>query len=752
MIPLAEVWLLCSILNLTVGIMLYGENPKHGVNRSFLLLSGVLFYWGFTEFEYMKAYGIQTALFWMRLGAFWYLLPAVALDFAIIYATLKVKRLFRFLFLYCPAILLSLFEYAAIPYHLTEMPWGWDSNYSGYFGYVVVLWTIFPTVVALFILFRRYSSAESHNERIGVGYVFSGLFVPIIVGVSTIALQVLASIDLPDLTVPAAAVGFLLVGYGVVRYGSYILTANAAADDILSTMADSLFLVNSTGKIIVSNEAASKLLEYETSELTGRRLSTLVSDPISIDALLDESSTIFESHFKTKQGRIIPVSLSKSEILTRAGDPIGYVIICRDITARKQVEQALRESEDKYRRLFEGSPISLWEEDFSGVKKYLDELRGRGVRDFRAYFMEHPGDVAMCSGLVKILDVNRATLTLYNAKNVSEFLSGLSKVLTKESSDNFREEIVALAEGKTMFESEFINQTLAGEVKYTSVIVSVVPGYEGTLGKVLVSIIDLTEYKLMEERLLKSERLAAIGEASAMVGHDLRNPLQGLAATIYLLREQCKITAENRWNPDEYGTLELLNMADRSVEYMDKIVSDLQNYSKPLRPENVPVNAAELLNETISNIRMPPDVKLSINVTGDLQMLTVDPALMRWAFTNLITNALQAMPNGGELKIGTRKTLQETLISFRDTGVGISPENLPNIFQPFRTTKAQGQGLGLAVCKRIVEAHGGSITVNSTVGEGSTFTIRLPNCQAVNERDSNLILDTPPIASRSGGS
>jgi uncharacterized membrane protein len=106
MSPLAEVYLLCSILSLTVGIMLYGENPKQVVNRLSLLLSGVLFYWGFTEFEYMTADDIQTALLWMRLHAFWYLLPAVALDFVIVYANLRVKRLFRFLFLYCPAIFL----------------------------------------------------------------------------------------------------------------------------------------------------------------------------------------------------------------------------------------------------------------------------------------------------------------------------------------------------------------------------------------------------------------------------------------------------------------------------------------------------------------------------------------------------------------------------------------------------------------------------------------------------------------------
>ncbi|HUK51179.1 MAG TPA: PAS domain S-box protein, partial [Terriglobales bacterium] len=506
MIPVAEVFLLCSIPSLTVGILIYGENPKHAINRLLLLFSVVLFYWGFTQFEYMNANDIQTTLLWMRLHSFWYLLPALALDFAIVYTNLRVRRLFRCLFVYCPAIFLSVFENVAISYHPTMMPWGWDYAYSGYFGYVELLWTILPTVLTLYILARKYLSAKSQNERIGLGYIFSGFSLPIIMGITTTVLQVLASIDLPDLTAPSAAVGFLLVWYGVVRHGSYILMANAAADDILSTMADALFLVNRTGEVVVSNKAASRLLGYDSSELFGRQLSTLTSEPVHLEALLGDSSTIFESYLKTKQGQIIPVSLSKSQILTKTGDLMGYVIICHDITVRKQSEKTLRESEDRYRRLFESSPVSLWEEDFSDVKKYLDELRERGVSDFRTHFIEHPEDVSKCSELVKIISVNQATLTLYKAKSVSEFLGGLNKFFTKESLDNFREEIVSLAEGKTRFENKFFNQTLAGDMKQISLIVTVVPGYEDTLGKVLVSVIDLTEHKLMEDSLRDSER------------------------------------------------------------------------------------------------------------------------------------------------------------------------------------------------------------------------------------------------------
>jgi signal transduction histidine kinase len=268
---------------------------------------------------------------------------------------------------------------------------------------------------------------------------------------------------------------------------------------------------------------------------------------------------------------------------------------------------------------------------------------------------------------------------------------------------------------------------LTGDTKHVNVILNVIPGYEDTLAKVLVSTIDLTQYKLMEKRLLKSERLAAIGQTAAMVGHDLRNPLQALAGASYVLKKHFENQTQGEERPTKPSMLEIAALIEDSVGYMNKIVSDLQDYAAPTHIELVTVNISQLLNETLSTIRIPANVKVSLNLPDDAEKCIVDSALMRRVFTNLITNALQAMPNGGELKIATRKTKKETHVSFQDTGTGIPETDLPNLFQPFHTTKAKGQGLGLPVCKRIAEAHGGQIAVNSTIGKGSTFTVKLPN-------------------------
>jgi PAS domain S-box-containing protein len=380
MIPLAEVSLVSAFVTLIVGVLIYGQNSTQSVNRMLLVVCGVVFYFGFTEFEFLQASDANVAFQWLRLAAFWYLLPIVVFHLCTIYATFRVRRVVLDS-MYGSAILFSILEAFLAPFEVFKMPWGWAYHYAAYYEYVQVLWVIVPTIAALLVLIRNYRDVKSREDRTGVAYVFSGVLVPVVAGIFVTVLPFLMSMDVPDLTAPSAAVGFLLVGYGVIRHGNYILTANVAADDILSTMADALFLVNRTGKVIVSNKAASTLLEYEASELIGSQLSSLASDSTSLEALFSDSSTVFESYFKTKQGRTIAVSLSKSAISTRTGDVVGYVIICRDTTTRKQAEEALSESERRFRDLTDLLPEIVWEINTEGTITFLN----RAGLDFAGY-------------------------------------------------------------------------------------------------------------------------------------------------------------------------------------------------------------------------------------------------------------------------------------------------------------------------------------------------------------------------------
>jgi two-component system sensor histidine kinase AtoS len=141
----------------------------------------------------------------------------------------------------------------------------------------------------------------------------------------------------------------------------------------------------------------------------------------------------------------------------------------------------------------------------------------------------------------------------------------------------------------------------------------------------------------------------------------------------------------------------------------------------------VETSLPDLVRDSVSSVRIPGNVKVTVGIEDGLSNVKLDPILFRRVLTNLILNAVQAMPKGGKLTIASSSSGDESFtVAVQDTGVGIAPENLGRVFNPFFTTKAQGQGLGLAVCKRLTEAQGGTITVASQVEEGSTFTLKIP--------------------------
>ena len=224
---------------------------------------------------------------------------------------------------------------------------------------------------------------------------------------------------------------------------------------------------------------------------------------------------------------------------------------------------------------------------------------------------------------------------------------------------------------------------------------------------------DLSELK-------KSERFVVIGQTAGMVGHDIRNPLQAIISDLYLIEQEIKDnpTCANK------DITESINSINENIEYINKIVNDLQNYTTTIRPNLAMVNIKLIFDKLLMNI--PKNVEKCLNVKEDLEICT-DTLLLQRALTNLIINAVQAMPAGGRLTLEAEDSYDKVQIRVIDTGIGISAEAKPNLFKPLFTTKAKGQGLGLAVVKRLIDALGGTITFESEIGNGTVFIIDLPN-------------------------
>ncbi|MCW4029071.1 MAG: PAS domain-containing protein [Candidatus Bathyarchaeota archaeon] len=385
----------------------------------------------------------------------------------------------------------------------------------------------------------------------------------------------------------------------------------------------------------------------------------------------------------------------------------------QDVTEQWQAEEALRRSEERFRAVAEAANIMVYETDIpTGKIKVL-----RGIEQLVGYKPEEI-DITVDWVLNHMHpdDVQHVVETLKEATENPNIDKYVLEYRFRHKNGHY---IVVKDTAKAVKDSKGKTVMFIGGVRDIT---------QRTLDHQQLEQYSKHLEELVKERtkqLVEYERLAAIGQTAGMVGHDIRNPLQALTGEVYLIK-----TALNDLPGKEakQEVNESLNSIEQNINYINKIVADLQDYSRKLTPEYQTVNLSDLIVEIFETVYLPADIKLSINIET-LPAINLDPTFTRRALTNLINNAIQAMPNGGALKIGCYQQDSNVFISIADTGSGITDEVKSRLFTPMFTTKAKGQGLGLAVVKRLVEAQGGSISFESTLGQGTKFLIKLPTKQ-----------------------
>jgi PAS domain S-box-containing protein len=232
--------------------------------------------------------------------------------------------------------------------------------------------------------------------------------------------------------------------------------------------------------------------------------------------------------------------------------------------------------------------------------------------------------------------------------------------------------------------------------------------------------------ELAEDRarqLKDAERLSAIGATAGMVGHDIRNPLQAITNNLYLTRRKANLLPDGDIKQSIGKNIQTI---EENLRYINKIVADLQDFAAPLNPRKERLKAEESLRDALSMVDIPKNVSVTVETPDALLVVYADYTMLKRVLINLIQNAVQAMPQGGELMVSVTKQGNNIEYTIQDTGVGIPLEVQAKIFTPLVTTKPKGQGFGLAVVKRMTEAMGGEIMFDTQLGKGTRFTVSFP--------------------------
>ncbi len=249
------------------------------------------------------------------------------------------------------------------------------------------------------------------------------------------------------------------------------------------------------------------------------------------------------------------------------------------------------------------------------------------------------------------------------------------------------------------------------------------PVGEEKIRKVGILFNDITERRNLEKQLQDQERLAAIGATAGMVGHDIRNPLQAMIGELFLSKKEIDDLPES----DAKKCLrDCIQSIEDNVFYINKIVTDLQDFAKPVMPSIEEVDFNKIVDDVFKNLKVPENVQVVYSIEPYFEKLMTDYSAMKRILTNLCSNAIQAMPEGGKLTLTAVHKGDEVLISVQDTGVGIAEETKDKLFKPLFTTKAKGQGFGLPVVKKLTEALHGRVSVESEVGRGTKFILEFP--------------------------
>lgn len=458
-------------------------------------------------------------------------------------------------------------------------------------------------------------------------------------------------------------------------------------DSLMNLTSDGIVIVDINGTVLEVNKKFEELHGWTREEVIGKVLPMTPDNykeaalQLYQDLIIGKQIKDFEAIKLRKDGSTFYANVTVSPVKNNEGIVIGFVGVERDITEKKRVEEELLEREKQFRRLIKlnPEPIALHKDGFiqfvndaccklfGGASS--DDFKGRSIYDF------------FCS----------------NDKDI--IAARLQQVMQTDSYSEFVERKMRKLDG-TFFDAEISSIYVHKNIGFP-VVQSVIR--------------DLTERKKSEEAIIRSEKLSLIGQLAAGIAHDIRNPLTSLKGFVHLLKAK---------NAD------YVDVMMEELEHINYVVNEFMTLAKPHLNYYIESRTQELVQSVVGFLQPHAhlyNVQIQLVMDQDIPSIYCNPDQIKQVLINVLKNAIESMTSGGLIQISFRNRLNQGLvICVEDQGVGISEDKLSLLGEPFFTTKANGTGLGLMVCKRIIEGHGGKLSIQSKINHGTTVEIELP--------------------------
>jgi len=448
------------------------------------------------------------------------------------------------------------------------------------------------------------------------------------------------------------------------------------------------------------NHGAERLYGYTATEMRGRSIALLIPDDrtAELEEILGEvrAGRRVESHEtirRTKDGRLIDVALTVSPVTDRDGHVLGAATLGRDITDQKRAQVALKTSEQRTR-----ASESRWQSIVDSAVDAIIVIDSAGLIDAfnpaaERLFGYHEAEVVGRNVKILMPSPYREEHDSYLARYLA---TGAARIIGKG-----REVIAQRRDGTT-----FPVHLSVGEMHSTG-------------ERMFTGIIhDLSARVAIETQLREQAAMARLGEMAAVIAHEVKNPLAGIRGAIQVIGS--RLPAGSR---EAAVTHDII----ARIDGLNALMKDLLLFARPPQPTKRPVDVGQLIVTTASLLSQDPEAaSVRVEVAGSAEPLMADPELLKIVFVNLLVNATHAMEGTGTIQVSLAVENGRCRLVFADSGPGIPTEVRQQIFTPFFTTKARGSGLGLPTAKRLIEAHGGTITIECPEAGGTEVSIELP--------------------------